>query len=88
MRGHREWLSVLEVNGAKKASADGRFLARRFANYPNIIWMSGNDFQSWENQADNAVVSAVAKGIQNRVINHIQTIELKPDEYRRAKFKQ
>ena len=70
------WLSVLEANGAKKARAYGRFLRRRFASLPNIIWMSGNDFQSWENPADDAVVSAVAKSIQDRDINHIHTIEL------------
>ncbi|HEX3945149.1 MAG TPA: DUF4038 domain-containing protein [Rhizomicrobium sp.] len=70
------WLPVLEANGVKKARAYGRFLARRFADYPNIVWMSGNDFQSWRNPADDAVVSAVAKGIQDKDAEHIHSIEL------------
>jgi hypothetical protein len=70
------WLSVLENNGVDKARAYGRFLGRRFKDFPNIIWMSGNDFQSWRNAADDAVVSAVAKGIRDADTNHIHTIEL------------
>jgi hypothetical protein len=38
--------------------------------------MSGNDFQSWQNPSDDAVVSAVAKGIEDTDANHIHTIEL------------
>jgi hypothetical protein len=38
--------------------------------------MSGNDFQSWQNPSDDAVVSAVAKGIQDMDADHIHTIEL------------
>ncbi len=41
------WLSVLEANGVDKARAYGKFLGNRFKDMPNIIWMSGNDFQSW-----------------------------------------
>jgi hypothetical protein len=70
------WLSVLQANGVQKARAYGRFLGRRFRDFPNIIWMSGNDFQSWQNPSDDAVVSAVAKGIQDTDLSHIHTIEL------------
>jgi hypothetical protein len=70
------WLGVLESNGPQKARAYGRYLGRRFAQYPNIIWMSGNDFQSWRNATDNQVVTAVAKGLLETDANHIQTAEL------------
>ncbi len=70
------WLGVLEANGVQKARAYGRYLGRRFKDFPNIIWMSGNDFQSWRNPSDDAVVSAVAKGIKDVDTNHIHTIEL------------
>ncbi|MBV9571764.1 MAG: DUF4038 domain-containing protein [Alphaproteobacteria bacterium] len=70
------WLGVLQSNGVQKARAYGRFLGKRFRNYPNIVWMSGNDFQSWQNDSDDAVVSAVAKGIQDKDANHIHTAEL------------
>src|SRR5262249_44408112 len=53
-----------------------KFLGKRFKDHPNIIWMSGNDFQSWQNDSDDAVVSAVAKGILATDPNHIHTVEL------------
>jgi|SRR5579862_9515588 len=70
------WLSVLEANGVDKARAYGRFLGQRFAGYPNIIWLSGNDFQDWQNPPDNKLVAAVAKGIEETDTSHIHTIEL------------
>src|SRR6185312_5524208 len=51
------WLGVLDTKGVAKARACGRFLGRRFRGYKNIIWLSGNDFQSYANAADDAVVS-------------------------------
>lgn len=70
------WLGVLQANGAAKARAYGRFLGRRFRGHKNIIWMSGNDFQSWRTAADDAVVSAVAKGIHDTDPDALQTVEL------------
>jgi hypothetical protein len=70
------WLVTLQANGLATARAYGRFLGNRFKNIPNIIWMHGNDFQSWRNAADNALVIAVAKGIRETDPNHIQTAEL------------
>lgn len=70
------WLSVLQANGVKKARAYGRFLGKRFNSYPNIIWMSGNDFQSWQNASDDKLVAAVARGVEDTDTNHIHTIEL------------
>jgi len=70
------WLSVLQTNGVQKARAYGQFLGKRFRNEPNIIWMSGNDFQSWQDPSDDALVSAVAKGIRDKDANHIHTVEL------------
>jgi len=59
-----------------KAAAFGRYLGQRYRDVPNIIWMYGNDFQTWENPADDAVVLAVAKGIRSVDPNHIHTTEL------------
>ncbi len=70
------WLSVLQANGTAKALAYGKYLGDRYKNFPNIIWMHGNDFQSWRNADDNALVQAVAKGIMQTDPNHIQTAEL------------
>ncbi|HEX4159243.1 MAG TPA: DUF4038 domain-containing protein [Rhizomicrobium sp.] len=70
------WLGVLEANGVKKSREYGRFLGRRFGKLTNIIWLSGNDFQSWQNPYDNAVVGAVAQGIKDAEAESIHTIEL------------
>ena len=70
------WLGVLQSNGLAKANHYGKFLAERFKDMTNIIWMSGNDFQSWRTESDNDLVRAVMRGIDGSDPNHIQTIEL------------
>jgi len=70
------WLGVLQANGIAKARRYGEFLGNRFKDHPNIIWMSGNDFQSWRNPSDNKLVRAVMQGLASTDANHIQTIEL------------
>jgi hypothetical protein len=70
------WLKILRENGAAKALAYGRFLGTRYKKFPNIIWFNGNDFQSWRNPADDAVVLAVARGIKAADPKKLQTLEL------------
>jgi hypothetical protein len=70
------WLSMLKANGQDKAYAFGQYLGQRYAAYPNIIWMSGNDFQSWHDPADDAAALAVARGIKDADPGHLQTVEL------------
>jgi len=38
--------------------------------------MSGNDFQTWPTPGDDAVVQAVARGIEDDDDRHIHTVEL------------
>ena len=70
------WLGVLRANGLDKAFAFGQWLGNRYKNFPNIVWMHGNDFQSWQTVTDDALVQAVARGIRNTDKNHIHTVEL------------
>jgi Protein of unknown function (DUF4038) len=70
------WLRTLQANGVDKAVAFGKYLGNRYKNNPNIIWMHGNDFQSWQNPTDDALVQAVARGIRSADSNHIHTAEL------------
>jgi Protein of unknown function (DUF4038)/Putative collagen-binding domain of a collagenase len=70
------WLGTLKSNGPAKDYAYGQFLSRRFKALSNIVWMNGNDFQSWSDPADDAVVLAVARGIRSVVKSQLQTIEL------------
>jgi len=70
------WLDVLRANGVAKSGAYGRFLGKRYKRFRNIVWFNGNDFQTWHDPSDDAVVLAVAKGIQSVDPAHIHTIEL------------
>ena len=70
------WLRTLRANGVDKAFAFGQYLGNRYKNFPNIIWMHGNDFQTWQNATDDALVQAVARGIRSVDSNHIHTVEL------------
>jgi Protein of unknown function (DUF4038) len=70
------WLGVLRANGTTKAFAYGQWLGIRYKNFSNIIWMHGNDFQSWQNASDDTLVQAVAQGIRSTDANHIHTVEL------------
>ena len=70
------WLGVLRANGEAKARAYGRFVGERYRSFPNIVWSLGNDFQTWRNPADDALVLAVANGIRSVDPQRIQTIEL------------
>ncbi len=70
------WLDVLRKNGTAKAYAYGRYLGRRYRHFPNIVWFNGNDFQSWRDPEDDALVLAVARGIRSVDRAHIHTVEL------------
>jgi hypothetical protein len=70
------WLGVLRANGMDTAFSYGQWLGNRYKEFPNVIWMHGNDFQSWRNATDNALVQAVARGIRTTDKSHIHTVEL------------
>jgi len=70
------WLRTLQANGIDKTFAYGQYLGNRYKNFPNIIWMHGNDLQSWQEATDDALVQAVARGIRSVDSNHIHTVEL------------
>jgi hypothetical protein len=70
------WLKVLRSNGPSKAYAFGHYLGMRYRQFPNIIWMSGNDFQSWRRRSDDTLALAVARGIRAADPGHLQTVEL------------
>ena len=73
------WLSVLKSNGVTKDRNYGRYLGNRYKNFDNIVWMSGNDFQTWSTPGDDALVQAVALGIKDNDTRHIHTVELDYD---------
>jgi Protein of unknown function (DUF4038)/Putative collagen-binding domain of a collagenase/Fibronectin type III domain len=72
------WLTTLRNNGLTKAFNYGVYVGKRYRNFPNIIWMSGNDFANYIVSSDNALVGQVMAGIASVDSNHLQTIELDP----------
>ena len=69
------WLSTMVDNGVDKLRAYGQYLGRRYKDFPNIIWMHGNDYQDWGPTYD-PYVTAVAQGIRDVDPSHLQTVEL------------
>ena len=57
------YLAVLLANGVAKSRNYDRYLGTRYRDVDNIVWMSGNDFQSWPNRG-RRLVQAVARGIR------------------------
>jgi hypothetical protein len=74
------WLGTLRSNGAPKAFAYGQFLGRRYGQDPNIVWLDGNDFQTWMDPSDDALALAVARGIRSVDPDQLQTVELNYEE--------
>jgi hypothetical protein len=70
------WLKVLRRNGVANARSYGAFVGARYRRFANIVWMHGNDFQTWRNPADDASVHAVASGTRSVDSVHLHTIEL------------
>jgi hypothetical protein len=68
--------SLMRDNGADKCLLYGKYLGNRYKDFPNIIWLNGNDFQGWMDPNNDAVVAAVALGIKDNDTKHIHTVEL------------
>jgi hypothetical protein len=68
--------AVMPHNGPTACRAYGQYLGNRYRTFPNIIWMSGNDYQVWNDGVSDPLVTAVALGIKDNDPNHIQTVEL------------
>jgi len=81
-------LSVYEANGNTAVYNYGAYLGNRYKNFPNIVWIMGNDFQTWttglpngtgsSSQAatDNGLAQAVMQGVLSADTNHLMTEEL------------
>ncbi len=70
------WLVTLRNNTLASAYSYGQYLGRRYKSFPNVAWLNGNDFNTWKDPKDDALVEAVAKGIKSADPKHLQTVEL------------
>jgi hypothetical protein len=71
-----QWIPTMQNNGAAACFAYGQFLGRRYGHFKNIVWLNGNDFNHWDDAAQEKVVLAVAKGIKSVAAEQMQTVEL------------
>ena len=55
-------LKPMLENGPKKCREFGRYLGNRYKDFDNLLWMHGNDFQTWKDPKHDEVVLAVARG--------------------------
>ncbi|MGD0743572.1 MAG: DUF4038 domain-containing protein [Verrucomicrobiota bacterium] len=70
------FLKTALANGSARCRAYGEYLGNRYKNFPNIVWLNGNDFQTWRAATNDAVITSVALGIKDKDPNAIQTVEL------------
>lgn len=71
------WMTIVEQNGPTKDWNFGAYLGHRYKGFPNIVWIVGNDFQTWKsNPTDNADALAIIQGILSADNNHLLTTEL------------
>jgi hypothetical protein len=74
------WLVTLQNNGVERDYNYGKYIGNRYRNFPNVVWLNGNDFQTWSSSStDNNLVKQVMAGIAAKDSNHLQTIELNYD---------
>jgi hypothetical protein len=69
-------LQPMLKNGPKACREFGRYLGKRYKSFDNILWLHGNDFQTWKEADHDAVVTAVALGIKDNDTRHLHTVEL------------
>lgn len=71
------YLQLFEANSTAQVTAYASYLANRYKSFPNIVWMTGNDFQTWQNvPSDNQIASNIMSTIAGVDTAHLQTTEL------------
>ena len=58
--GGEGWYEAMVANGPERLRAYGRYLGRRYRDFPNVLWVHGGDY----NPPRKDLVKAIAKGIQ------------------------
>jgi len=80
-KGQTGWLIAARANGPKKMHEFGRYLGNRYRNFPNIIWVLGDDFQTHscttgDAASDASLVANLMAGIVAADPNHLMSVEL------------
>lgn len=67
------WLVAMRNNSSNICYGYGQFLGNRYKNQTNLIWLHGNDYNTYGTASDDFKVIAVAKGIISNDTNHLHT---------------
>jgi hypothetical protein len=67
---------LLRVNGVAKDYAYGAYLGQRYKDAPNIIWLSGNDYQTDQWAQFDPYTTALARGLRSTDPSRLQSVEL------------
>ncbi len=73
--GPHGWYLQMSQAGPAKLKEYGRYVGRRFAKYPNVIWLQGGDYDP----ADLSLVTALAEGIAEGAPGALQTVHANRD---------
>ena len=69
--GDQGFFREMMASGRESLRGYGRFVAKRFRDLPNIVWVMGGDFTP--KQEDQWVVAEMAEGIQAEDVTHLMT---------------
>jgi hypothetical protein len=67
-------MPLARANGDSKMRSFGAFLGNGYKNVPNILWITGNDFQTWTDPGDNDLMQNLMAGIASADATHLQTM--------------
>jgi hypothetical protein len=74
---NNSYLQVFELNGEARVARWAQYIVNRYRSFGNIVWMTGNDFQTWRTSAsDNGLARAIMAAIAAADPSHLQTTEL------------
>ncbi len=68
--GKSGWKDIMKANGPEKCREFGRYLGRRYRDFPNIMWLMSGDRDPGEYRQ---VVNALAEGIKETDPSHLMT---------------
>jgi hypothetical protein len=73
--GSEGWYAEMVANGPEKLRDYGRYVGRRYRQFPNIIWVENGDY----NPPNKALTRAVAEGVQETDPNALHTAHNETD---------
>lgn len=68
--GPQGWYGEMAAAGPEVLKAYGRYLGKRFARYPNIVWVQGGDYDP----PNKGLVKALAAGLEETNPHALQTV--------------